>query len=384
MLKTIAGIDLGSHKIKLVVVEQDEKNRVRIISYDSAKTSGAITQGTIKNAEYVYNALEKLIDKVRQKTKMPDEFFVSVDGASLKTEYVTAKIPVQNPEKEIGTAEIEYLEKKAKSELKNKNIRNWQILEFERISSKVDGKEVINNNPENLIGNKLEGNFVFFLGFRQFIKDVKDIFDSLDIRLDDSNFVPAPIASASVFLTREFSIPGCSIVDIGHDSTKLTVFEDDAPIIYKSIPVGSKQITQDLASELNLLLPEAELIKHGNINDQRFSASQIKKIKDNSYKKLLKQLSVEISGLPDLSLAAGTIFYGGGSNFEDVSLLSSKLIKGPVNHIRDLLEENKKKLLPSNYITAYGLTKYGSLTEPLEERDGFLKGFFKKLTSLLP
>lgn len=64
-------------------------------------------------------------------------------------------------------------------------------------------------------------------------------------------------------LTQEGFGPCRAILDIGHFKSQLIITWQGAPLLNKSIAIGSLQLTQAIAKELSLKLPDAEKLKLG-------------------------------------------------------------------------------------------------------------------------
>ena len=230
-------------------------------------------------------------------------------------------------------------------------------------------------------------------------------------RLQIDDIVPSPLAAARSVLTPQQKELGVALIDIGAATTSLAVFEEGELIHLAVFPLGSANITNDIAIGLKTQLPIAEDIKrqHGTCiltktekgKKDKVLGPERKKIEvfDKSYpvsftKKLLVdiieprvweilnlvQKELKLIGRQEL-LPGGVVLTGGGVKLPKIKDLVKQHLKLPCQMgipkgIVGLLED------PS-LSTVAGLV-LGAEDPDESEKKGILapSGFFKRVKKI--
>ena len=80
-------------------------------------------------------------------------------------------------------------------------------------------------------------------------------------------------------------------LDIGYERTSCLVFNDNEFEYFKSVPIGSNNITKDISKVLKMNLEYAENIKiEFNKNITEISFNKVEKNKINPYSEILKKI----------------------------------------------------------------------------------------------
>ena len=82
----------------------------------------------------------------------------------------------------------------------------------------------------------------------------------------------SPIAAGFVTLSKSQKVAGCVLANIGAETVSIAVFENNIPTSLEVFPIGSTDITNDIALGLKVPLEEAEQIKIGAITGSSFPA----------------------------------------------------------------------------------------------------------------
>ncbi len=154
---------------------------------------------------------------------------------------------------------------------------------------------------------------------------------------------------------------GCVLANIGAETVSIVVFENNIPISLEVFPIGSTDITNDIALGLKIPLEEAEEIKLGNTSNESFSKKKLEEIVEARLSDIFELIEAHLkkigrSGL----LPAGIIITGGGSglgSLEDFAKLSLKL---PSRIASFTMSGNfKSPIKDATWAVAYGLCILG-------------------------
>jgi cell division protein FtsA len=108
-------------------------------------------------------------------------------------------------------------------------------------------------------GIRLEVEVAAICAFSPYVKHLQDAV--LGASLEVSDIVPAPLASAHALLTSNQKELGVALLDVGASTTGLAVFEEGDLIHLSVLPIGSDNITHDIAIGLRTEPAIAEMIK---------------------------------------------------------------------------------------------------------------------------
>ena len=114
-------------------------------------------------------------------------------------------------------------------------------------------------SPKGAIGNKIHATFDLIVCRPELRRNLqRTISDKLDININ--GFVVTALSTAQVLLTSEEKRLGCMLVDMGAETTTVSIYKDGSLRYFATLPMGGRNITRDITS-LSLLEERAEDIK---------------------------------------------------------------------------------------------------------------------------
>jgi cell division protein FtsA len=362
------GIDVGSSTTRVCVVEHiNDKNakNSRIIGTGVAETRGLKKGFVFDQKELVKSIAGAVHDaeissgiKIRQAT-------IAIGGTTLESKVARGGAIISRADNEVTRLDIEKAIKDAEQSLKNLNKHTIETLP---VIYKLDGKEFF-GKVEGLRGVRLEITTLFINCSNQHLEDLVGSINAAGIDVVD--VIAHPVAASNVALDDRQKTAGCILIDIGNETTSVIVFEDGNIISARVFPVGSNNITNDLALGLKVSLDDAEGIKLGktatDIPQRKIDDiinSRINEIFD-VIQKFLKKIN------RDERLPAGAIIIGGGANVKGVEEISKKILGLP-SKINGL--KNKNGIDPT-WFGAYGLCMFGNDNQ----KDNSYPNFFSQI-----
>ncbi len=324
------------------------------------KESRGLRRGYIINSEETLRNLSDAIAEAERQTKTKIRHVIlGIGGITLESKIVEGQIAVSKADLEISELDLERALAACQSNLGD--LPNRHILHHFPLGCKIDSKRVP-GRPEGLRGNKLELKTLFVHCLSQHLNDLIKVVEAAGLNIDE--VVAAPLASSIAVLTPTQKAAGCTLANIGSQTTSLITYEDGEPIAVQVLPIGSNDITNDIALGLRLSLDEAERIKLDPMTalhvkrklDEIIEARVIDMFEliDGHLKKIGR------SGL----LPAGIIITGGGANIIDLESLAKETLRLPAK-IFNSLEDNRlrSQLRDQSWAVAYGLCLRGLETE---------------------
>lgn len=367
MARTIvAGLDIGTSAIRLLVGEALQENKTPRILAQVKKESRGLRRGYIVNFE---ETLTNLKDAVREaerqaKTKIKNTV-LGIGGITLEAKNSDGQVAVSRADLEIAENEIQRVMEASESNLAN--FQNRSILHTIPLSFKLDGLSVP-GQPLGMTGRKLEVKTFFIHCLTQHLNDLVRVASQAGLEVED--VMASPLAASLPALTVKQKIAGCVLINIGSQTTSLVVFENDLPISLQVLPLGSNDVTNDIALGLRIPLEEAEVIKLGG-NETPTLRRKLDEIIEARLSDIFDLVEAHLkkigrSGL----LPTGAILVGGGSNIQNIEKLAKNALRLPIRVFDPATVPHlKNQIRDAGWVVAYGLCLFG-LGEDNEDQFG--------------
>ena len=370
MIRNISvGIDVGSAVTRVVVGEffKGEKNP-KIVGVGESASVG-IRRGYVVDAPALTKSIKSAVLMAEKSSGIKiKRAFVGVGGVTLRGENSNSSAIISKADGEVTTLDVNKAQEDAEENL---NLNNKKVIQISPLSFRLDGKEVL-GRLEGMRGTKLEIKAVFITYSIQHLEDL--LATIADAGVETIDIIPAPVAAGHIALSEKQKIVGVALVDIGHQTTSLSVFENGILMSIHTFGIGSCDITNDIALGLKISLEEAESLKLGSI------------LQDQSKKKLDEIIEARLSDIFELIenhlkkikraelLPAGIVFVGGGSSIPNLAEFSKSALKLPSSvGITEVFGNLKTKLRDSAWFITLGLVILG------RENNGYSEGSFRSL-----
>ena len=214
--------------------------------------------------------------------------------------------------------------------------RNTNYPDQERIDTAVQEYKVDSQFQQDPVGiqcTRLEGNYLNILQRKSFFKNLNKCFETADIAI--AEMLNAPLALAEAVLTEAERRSGCALIDIGSDTTTVSVYSKNILRHLAVIPLGGSNITKDIAT-LQMEESDAEKMKmkyasayteNNEIdNNLKYSIDQDRQVESRRFIEIVEGRLEEIienawyqvpSEYYD-KLLGGIILTGGGANLKNI------------------------------------------------------------------
>lgn len=357
----VTGIDIGTYQVKVVIAsthELNEKGFPRVLGTGIAETKG-IRHGYVVNADEVAKSIHMAVKNAERVAKHKiKRAFVSIGGIGLGTITSTCATIVTRADSEITSLDIQKLHQQCEKDIPQNIILNKKIIHQIPIQYKIDGKPVL-GRPEGMKANRLEVKMMYITCLEHHVSDILQAVESAGIDVQD--VMASPIAASLVTLSKTQKIAGCVLANIGAETVSIAVFENNIPISLEVFPIGSTDITNDIALGLKVPLEEAEQIKVGAITSTSYPR---KKLEDIIYARLTDIFELIEAHLKKIGrsglLPAGIVITGGGSGLGTVDDFAKAALRLParIGTIFTSTQE-KENFKDSSWAVAYGLCILG-------------------------
>ena len=247
------GVNIGNSKISCIVTEIKDDGNSKILSAESYP-SNILKKNIITNFEKLTKEIKSLILESEKKSQ------TKINSINLNIPTIDSISKYYESEISISDQAITELDiKKAINNSDYFHIDNDFFEVFNNINGYVLDNNLIFDSPVGNYASKLKVLFYKIILPYKNIKRLKNVFDSLNINVE--NFVPSPLSSALSVLSKDEKKIGTICIDLGHSNTSVSVFENNKFIYGDSFLVGSNSITNDLARGVSTTLESAERLK---------------------------------------------------------------------------------------------------------------------------
>lgn len=252
--KVIVGIDIGSSKVTTVIATAEEE-KVNVIGVASVPSKG-LRKGQVVDIDEAVTSITQSIESAeRMAGYSVGAAFVSVDGTHIECQNSKGVVAVSSQNGEISQEDVA------------------RVVEAARAISLPSTKEILHVIPRNFIvdsqagikdpigmnGVRLEVETHIITGAATALRNIAKCVSQVGV--DVEGMVFSGLAAAYSTLTDTEKELGVVLADFGGGTTDICIFTDGAPSYSSVLPVGARNVTNDLAIGLRVSLESAEKIK---------------------------------------------------------------------------------------------------------------------------
>lgn len=253
--RIIVGIDVGSSKIATIVASLTSEGALTVIGVATVASKG-IRKGQVVDIDEAVSSMSESLEQAERMAGVSiGSAFVSVGGSHISSVNSRGVVAVAGGENEIAEEDVQRVTEAARAISIPSSREIIHVIPRDFV---VDSQEGI-KDPVGMTGVRLEVETHIISGaatsMRNLVKCVQQI------GVDVEGLVFSGVAAAESTLTDTEKELGVALVDIGGGTTDLSLFVDGSVVHSVVIPIGGKNITNDLAIGLRSSLESAEKIK---------------------------------------------------------------------------------------------------------------------------
>ena len=326
----VVGIDIGTSETKVVIAEGTlEHGHVvpKIIGTGTSESRG-VYRGYVANQTEETKSVESAVAKAEKIAGVKvKRAYVSFGGIGLGRLVANGSVAISRADLEITERDITLALDAAEAAIPSNASLNKRIINTVPIEYKIDGKAVW-GQALGLKAQKLEVKVLFITCLEHHLTDLINTVEEAGIEVID--VVAAPVALSFVTLSKKQKRVGCLLVDIGAETLSIVAFENNNLISLEVFPIGSNDITNDIALGLKVSLEEAENIKLGNERRVMYSKKKFDEIVRTRLGDCFELIEKHLKSIGrDALLPAGVILAGGGAQISDVKSIAESSLKLP-------------------------------------------------------
>ena len=384
--RIIAGIDVGSSKIANVVASSTPEGNLTVIGVATVPAKG-IRKGQVVDIDEAVSSMTECLEQSERMAGVSiNSAFVSVGGSHISSVNSRGVVAVAGGENEITDEDVQRVIEAARAISIPSSREIIHVIPRDFV---VDSQEGI-KDPVGMTGVRLEVETHIISGAATSIRNLVKCVQQMGV--DVEGLVFSGVAAAESTLTDTEKELGVALIDIGGGTTDVAPFVDGSIAHSVVIPIGGRNITNDLAIGLRSSLETAEKIKISlstqpkkvEVDDEKprekddvLDISKLgltedlgtlsrKTLLDGIIKPRLTEIftligmEIKRSGYAGL-LPAGLVITGGGAKTIGIEAVGKEVLRMPVrvaqpSGISGIIEE----ISAPEYAASVGLLLYGN------------------------
>ena len=324
----IVALELATTSIRAIAGQRMPDGTMQILAFAEENASNCIRKGIIDNIDKTTQAITRVLGQIGwQLGQTISRIYVGLGGQSLHS--VQNHIQRSFTERtQISNALIDQLMDT------NRGIvyTDSQILEVIPQEYKIG-----NRTEADIVGmqtEQMEANFLNIIARNSLVENIEKCVNGAGFEIAELQITP--LALGDTILTAAEKRSGCALVDIGADTTTISIYTKNILRKLVVIPLGGNNVSMDIAYCLKTEFDEAESLKlkygHAWLEDYNTAQNNIIKISHNReisesdlceitearYEEIIRNIWAQIEYDND-RLTSGIVFTGGGAQMHSLS-----------------------------------------------------------------
>jgi cell division protein FtsA len=347
-------IEVATTALRLVIINKETKK----ITATSSVDIDYIKKGVVKDVDALTRSIRTLISQTNKNyLSNVKKVIIALSGNALSSISSTAEVPISNKSKKVDENIISEVLSEVENKIPKNISQNKKIIHLIPQKYKLDGKTINTNKPVGLSGNTFELQALCVFATKQHLENILCACEDNNLEVED--VIVSEYAYAKNQVSEADKLAGVCIVNIGGDTTTVITYEENIPILLEVIPIGSEDISRDLALGLKVSLIDAKNIKLSpdvslkklatELTDVFLSKQKLSVRRDQrerayflslqeKYHEIIYARIIDIFELiqkhlrkinKDRLLPAGIIIHGGGAMMEDIQTISKEILHLP-------------------------------------------------------
>lgn len=273
MSSYVASLDIGSSKVCVLIAEMNRK-QFNILGVGTAECKG-VKKGIIVDIDATVEAIRNAIRQAEQMSNREiKSVFVNMIGGYTSIYKNKGVIAVTREDKEITQEDVKRVLQAAKVISVPADKEIIDVIPEQFI---VDGYDGI-RDPVGMVGVRLEVDVNLIVASCTTVQSIVRSIQKSGLALD--GIILEPVATATAVLNEDEKELGVALIDVGAETTDISVFKKGNLIYTKVIPVGGNHITNDISVICKISSADSEKIKrqYGVASSQMIKENDVIKI----------------------------------------------------------------------------------------------------------
>ena len=352
----IIAVELASTAIRAIAGKREPDGSMQVLAFAQEESPNTIRKGIIDNIDKTTQALTRVIAKLNEKLGVKvNSVYVGLGGQSLRSVHNRVLLQFDG---------LELLSHKTIDKMCDTNsgvvYPNAEIKEVVPQEFTIGSRSVV--DPVGMQAEMIEANFVNIVARNTLEENIRKCINAAGLEVQE--ILISPLCQANTLLTPNEKRSGCALVDMGADTTTVSVYVNNILRHLCVIPIGGSNVTSDITS-LKVEAEEAEELKkkygtafrpdNEDKTGQKISLSfdrtedeeKLQEIVEARYEEIVANVWHHISPYKDKMLS-GIVLTGGAARIPDLPQAFARQTGGELNL-------RIAKGLPENVTISFGV-----------------------------
>jgi len=253
----IVALEIGSSKIVGAIAEKSPSGMLTVSHLVEEKHLNSVRYGIVQNVENIKTSINRILKNLEEMVDgQITQTYVGVSGKSLHSVVSEVNRSVQSTEpitKELIDRII--------NDATRTPIKNYETIDIVPRTFYVDKTET--QNPVGQFGSSIKIKVNLIVAKPTLKLNLERV---MTFGVSAKGFIVTPLAVGEQILTNSDRKLGCMLVDMGAETTTVSIYKDGSLIYLVTLPLGGRNLTRDITNGLNVLEETAENVKK-NINN---------------------------------------------------------------------------------------------------------------------
>ena len=319
----IVAIEMGSSKMTGIAGRKNLDGSIQVLACVKEDSSSFIRKGVVYNIDKTAQCLTSIVNKLEKQLKtVITQVYVGVGGQSIRS---VRNVIAHDLQRETQVTQEEVIELMDSN--RNMKYPDQQIIDAAVQEYRVDSQYQL--DPVGIQCSRIEGNFLNILQRKTFYNNLNKCFETAGINVAEMYL--APLALADSVLTETEKRSGCALVDLGADTTTVSVYSKNVLRHLAVIPLGIKdiaslQMEESDAEKMMLKYASAYTDNNDIDNNLKYPVDAERQVEARKFIEIVEGRLEEIIAnvwcqVPEEycdKLLGGIILTGGGSNMREI------------------------------------------------------------------
>ena len=347
---------MASTAIRAIAGKREPDGSMQVLAFAQEESPNTIRKGIIDNIDKTTQALTRVVAKLNEKLGVKvNSVYVGLGGQSLRSVHNRVLLQFDG---------LELLSHKTIDKMCDTNsgvvYPNAEIKEVVPQEFTIGSRSVV--DPVGMQAEMIEANFINIIARNTLEENIRKCINAAGLEVQE--ILISPLCQANTLLTPNEKRSGCALVDMGADTTTVSVYVNNILRHLCVIPLGGSNVTSDITS-LKVEAEEAEELKkkygtafrpdNEDKTGQKISLSfdrtedeeKLQEIVEARYEEIVANVWHHISPYKDKMLS-GIVLTGGAARIPDLPQAFARQTGGELNL-------RIAKGLPENVTISFGV-----------------------------
>ena len=396
----VVGIDIGTSKVATVIGKVQENGALEVTGIGKADARG-MRRGVIANLNEAAECLKASVEEAELMAGCSiDRAYVGVGGCNVRGFNSRGVVAVTNRERLVGREDIQRVLEGARTISFPQDQQIFHTFPQEFIVDNQDGI----SQPLGMTGSRLEANVHIITGPVTCLQNLTTVVNRCGISVAEP--VLSLMADAQSVLTPDEREIGVGLINVGHGTTGIAVYEKGAIWHTKVIPLGGEHFTNDIAVGLKTGILDAEILKKkygcaltsliaedhmvevpsvAGKKSAMVPRSRLAEILQGRAEELFQLLFEEIRSVGlEKTINAGLVLTGGGASLQGLPEVAEGIFDHQVRVGEPMGVQGLTNIVSTPiFATSVGLAVYGAKAEAQDGKGTKKGGLFRRIFSSL-